>query len=295
MEYSDSSNNTNLDLVVIVVPIYGAKLENHEIISLNQCFKKLSKYPISFICADDFSIHNHGMLLKGAGFHIERFSHQYFESIQGYNRLMLSKDFYERFKQYRFMLVHQLDAFVFRDELEYWCAMDYDYIGAPWFEGYNVGDKNSKMLPFAGNGGFSLRKVSSYIKVLEEVSKHKTIKINSVAEIWDSYKNRSLVHKIVRIPKMILAYLSKKNNLRYYLRNGILPEDVVFVELIAKIYRETFVVSTSDIAAKFSFEYQARRLYELNKEQLPFGCHRWQQNEVDFWRPHIEAEGYSLH
>ncbi|MFR6542216.1 MAG: DUF5672 family protein [Butyricimonas virosa] len=25
-----------------------------------------------------------------------------------------------------------IDAFVFRDELTYWCTLNYDYIGAPW-------------------------------------------------------------------------------------------------------------------------------------------------------------------
>ena len=30
------------------------------------------------------------------------------------------------------MLIYQLDAFVFQDDLAYWCQQNYDYIGAPW-------------------------------------------------------------------------------------------------------------------------------------------------------------------
>lgn len=30
------------------------------------------------------------------------------------------------------MLVYQLDAYAFKDELFFWASLGYDYIGAPW-------------------------------------------------------------------------------------------------------------------------------------------------------------------
>jgi hypothetical protein len=54
---------------------------------------------------------------------------------------MLSIDFYKRFRDYKFILIYQLDAYVFRDELEYWCEQDYDFIGAPLIENGKGSDK----------------------------------------------------------------------------------------------------------------------------------------------------------
>jgi len=44
---------------------------------------------------------------------------------------MMSPAFYDAFKAFDYILIYQLDAFVFRDELEYFCSLGYDYIGAP--------------------------------------------------------------------------------------------------------------------------------------------------------------------
>ena len=48
--------------------------------------------------------------------------------------LMLSPFFYESFLDFKYVLIHQLDVFIFKDELNYWCNQNYDYIGAPWFK-----------------------------------------------------------------------------------------------------------------------------------------------------------------
>ena len=59
------------------------------------------------------------------------FNDTYFESIYGYNQLMLNVEFYEAFSK-KYILIYQTDAFIFKDDLNYWCEKDYDYIGAPW-------------------------------------------------------------------------------------------------------------------------------------------------------------------
>ena len=71
----------------------------------------------------------------------------------------MNYDFYNGFRKYKFMLVHQLDAYVFKDDLLYWTKQGYDYIGAPWFEGMDNAGTNASLLPEIGNGGFSLRKI----------------------------------------------------------------------------------------------------------------------------------------
>lgn len=86
------------------------------------------------------------------------FHENYFKSIDGYNKLMLSPSFYKAFSNYEYILIYQLDAWVFKDELQHWCNQKYDYIGAPIYQ-------NNKLIGI-GNGGFSLRKVDYCLKVL---------------------------------------------------------------------------------------------------------------------------------
>ena len=47
-----------------------------------------------------------------------RFSDHWFHRVSTYNKLMLSLDFYVRFSAYGYLLVYQLDAWVFSDELD---------------------------------------------------------------------------------------------------------------------------------------------------------------------------------
>jgi hypothetical protein len=53
-------------------------------------------------------------------------------------------------------------------ELKFWTKFElekgYDYIGAPWFEGFDKGSPDDDILAIAGNGGFSLRNIDGFIK-----------------------------------------------------------------------------------------------------------------------------------
>ena len=163
----------NKNEVTVVIPIYKTELLDFEIKSLNQCVKILGHHSIVFVqpeSLDASSINFEGRISS------EKFPDHYFKSVFGYNRLMLTDSFYERFVHSKYILIYQLDAYVFKDELLYWCSKDYDYIGAPWIASPDKGIKKllslfdskkkkerSKIFYKVGNGGFSLRKVSSHI------------------------------------------------------------------------------------------------------------------------------------
>lgn len=142
--------------VVIVIPVYQDRLDWYEQISLARCFEVLGHDPIVFLAPEgrplDF----------GAAYRdVPRvtFPARYFTDVMGYNALLLSPAFYERFRAYRKILIYQLDAFVFSDELMAFVAMDYDWIGAPWpleIRMRSAGRGGARLLP-CGNGGFSLR------------------------------------------------------------------------------------------------------------------------------------------
>jgi len=142
--------------VCIVVPVYKQNLNLFEKISLQQLLNTLGNYPIYFVQPDTIQI-NYGEL-NGYKYNICRFNKWYFQSTETYSELMLSPFFYERFLDYKYILVYQLDSFVFFEGLSDFCDMDYDYIGAPQ---YHIWKKGAVV----GNGGLSLRKTDAALKV----------------------------------------------------------------------------------------------------------------------------------
>jgi len=147
----------------IVIPIYKSELSETERISLKQAsriFKKEKKFFVlpaslkySYMSEEIVEI---------------RLNDRWFQSVRSYNDLILSEDFYRRFLEYEYVLIYQLDAFVFSNELERFCRMGYDYIGAPWIDGTFYYRDGKHIIWYVGNGGFSLRKVESMIKILSE-------------------------------------------------------------------------------------------------------------------------------
>lgn len=151
-------------MAAVLIPVYKNELSKSELISLQQCKKILSQYPIILIAPETLDIKNTEL----AGLNVERFPKRFFCGIANYNRLMLSKVFYQRFEAYKYILIYQLDAFVFDDRLQYFCELEYDYIGAPWLRGEKYTDGIENKYLYVGNGGFSLRKVNSFLKIFKE-------------------------------------------------------------------------------------------------------------------------------
>ncbi|MBR2519828.1 MAG: hypothetical protein IKE46_08615 [Selenomonadaceae bacterium] len=142
--------------VAVVIPVYR-ELNELEKISLAQCRKILGRYPLVFVAPEGkiFSYFKSGDM-------VAHFPAKYFQSVQTYSRLLTSPQFYEPFADFDYILIYQLDAFVFYDALEEFCSLGYDYIGAPWPWLAEVGGKFLRV----GNGGFSLRKVKAHYNLL---------------------------------------------------------------------------------------------------------------------------------
>ncbi len=153
--------------VVIVIPVYRSRLSPTERFSLRQAMLVLDSYDICFVCPQ-------GLKLPGEcpeSYLREDFDPAYFQSTEDYNALMLSDIFYKRFDRYEFMLVYQLDAFIFRDDLESFCGMDYDFIGAPFFWGNEFREVDgNRFTALVGNGGFSLRRIKPFCSICEKQS-----------------------------------------------------------------------------------------------------------------------------
>ena len=268
---------------VIIIPIYKPFLEltTNEVKSIVQCLRILKKHHISFICQESFSdIDLYNALAVGENKDVEfkQFKKKYFENIKGYNRLLLSRTFYDSFRKYDYMLIYQTDAYVFSDQLDFWCKKGYDYTGAPWFEGY-FPSSSSKIIG-VGNGGFSLRNIQKAIEILRRYNKLKNIffLFRSLKIKW-FLKTLAFIKKINTNSSIILSgnIILEYNNVK---------EDGFWSEYIPSLFSD-FTVAPIDDAIRFSFEVNPRFLFELNEHQLPFGCHAWEKYDYSFWKNFI--------
>ena len=277
---------------IVVIPIYKnvEALSNNETKSIRQCFKILGAYDICFVGPPQINFEEYlKMGNKQVNITYKNFAPEYFESIAGYNNLLLLPDFYYAFKNYLYLLLYQTDAYVFRDELQNWCAKEYDYIGAPWFEGYQNPSPSSKIIG-VGNGGLSLRNVKTSIRVLRRLKQLKKIR-----NFWiKSHLNNSV--KFYTLQKYFFQNFFKIKNIEYtndlFLYSGI-NEDYYWTQLIGNFFKD-YTVSSVEDAIRFSFEARPALLYKENNNQLPFGCHAWQKYEPEFWAPFISTEDLKI-
>ena len=150
---------------IIIVPIYKEKLNYDEEQSVKRLFKILGNHHICMICPMSLDTSYYSKFNFKDYY---RLWDEWFDSIKSYSKLMLNDGFYEMFQSFDYMLIYQTDAWVFSDQLDYWCDKGYDYIGAPHYyvnyEWVNNGN--------CANGGFSLRKISWFINTLKKHKEH---------------------------------------------------------------------------------------------------------------------------
>ena len=160
----------------IAIPTYKAELTPLEKISLTQCCKVLGRYPLIFFAPEGA---NYPYFTAGDA--VANFETRYFQSVDTYNNLLLEPSFYETFSDFDYILIYQLDAFVFYDALEDFCRLGYDYIGAPWLR--CAWHDARHPTPRVGNGGFSLRKVQTCRDLLQTV----TLPNSSIEDAFFAY------------------------------------------------------------------------------------------------------------
>lgn len=264
--------------VCIVVPVYRSALPPREAMSLAQCTRVLGHYPIAFVKPQSLNIDP--LLKRCPGARVESFEDEFFRGVDGYNRLMLSDPFYGRFSTHEFMLIHQLDAYVFADELAHWCSQSFDYLGAPWitreriefpskafllkqrlYQMLDVRNRDDGFLHRAqygyigGNGGFSLRRISRMREALAQC-----------AAQLPAYRQRA-----------------------HHTHN----EDVFFC--VEANRRKTLIrLAPFRVALQFSWETHPAVARALMPGRLPFGCHGWDRHYQGTWTEIFRSIGIDL-
>jgi Protein of unknown function (DUF5672) len=235
-------------VAAILIPVYKAQPNAQEVASLKQCATVLTLYPTILVCPEGLDCRAYQAIHPNL--HIQTFAASYFASIKGYNQLLMSAFFYKKFQQYKYVLIYQLDAWVFRDELNTWCAEGYAYIGAPWIKippqtKEKVILNLSKLLyNQVGNGGFSLRHVRTHY--------------------LSAWFFRPLIYFFPKNEDFFWCYFMSKIN---------------------PFYRKPNV----EKALHFAFELAPSEAYERTGRQLPFGCHAWEKYEPEWWQIKMKA------
>ncbi|HQQ82213.1 MAG: DUF5672 family protein [Cyclobacteriaceae bacterium] len=257
--------------VIIVIPVYKEALSAAERISLNQLLHTLDTHSMALVCPAHLNAHEYQQCfnLRNVKVDIQRFDSEYFGSIAGYNRLLLSQTFYERFGHWKFLLIHQLDCLVLKDDLDKWVRADYDYIGSPWvdteplrfYESLNYSrwpglgwlkrrfDYNQGKMVTVGNGGFSLRKVKRF----QQVSR-------------------------------LLSLFFRKH------LKGQVNEDYIWSILVPK-YFPKFKVPSATMASKFALEKVSVAVNLDAMESLPMAVHAWEKYYPDWWQSLLTKYG----
>jgi|SRR5690554_1427810 len=253
-------------LIPVYEPIKGSDRNTiKQAVAMTPGMDKAFIVPRSFTMDENFA--------DFENFRVERFDDSFFANIRGYNRLMLDVNFYRRFNGYKYMLIHQLDVYLFKPDLLYWCSKDYDYIGAPWLKPLKLNKARFysillKLIPLlclkrlrnriehynnVGNGGLSLRKTETFVQILESTG----------------------------IPDVLNSYFK-----RQAFNDSLYNEDVFWSLEGPRLY-EKFRKPEWREAICFSVEKHPSFAFSLMSSQLPFGCHKPVVHEPEFWEKHI--------
>ena len=242
--------------VVIVIPVYQEKISELELISLQQLNKVLPGYDKVFVAAD-------GLKFAYADFcqswPVERFARNFFQNTVTYSELLLSEEFYQRFADYEYMLIYQLDAFVFADRLMDFCNMGYDYIGAPWPMNHYYCVGNVRI----GNGGLSLRKISAVCNVLRQKDK--------IVRDYD------LDDGFLRFEDHFFAFCCGCPNIDFSVSSVSIAQNF-----------------SIDFPFGLAYFMKKKKAFQ-NTEYLPFGIHGWNKSgNVYYVADIINAQGYHV-
>ncbi len=262
-----------------MIPIYKSDPSKEELISLQSCLRNLCKYEIILFTHRDLILTKYAEEFHREGLDYERknFPKHYFNSLSDYNRLLRGYRFYKDFSDYEYVLICQLDTYIFSGNIDYWLSKEYSYVGAPWFRQR----ENEIEFTGVGNGGLSLRKVGDFLRVFEWKFfpkrlwillnfnfKYPSVRKHSWTYIFNSLKE-------LKFSKIIGIFTLLEKN-----------EDLFWSRVLPRKFDWLTVASFED-ALSFSFEAFPQHCYSLNKESLPFGCHGWEKYDPMFWREYI--------
>lgn len=267
--------------VAIMIPMPSPNLTADETISINHLRQHLDDYEKILLVPK-------GMRVQLTGFSVLELDRCHFGSAANHNRMLYLPNFWENFSDYEYVLMYHLDALVLSNQLEYWCARNLDFIGAPFIR---CADAPWVETERVGNGGFALYRVSSVLKVLWtryrddpskfyqdhcsrfiEFQRALLRPIRAAAPHW--LRGRATLSLRSQLKKMDHLEVSERGNDLFWSDN-------------AKHYAPDFKVGSLEEGLAFAFEVEPRRCLERTGGRIPFGCHAWGRYDRVFWENYL--------
>lgn len=252
----------------IIIPAYNEHLNDYDKIALKSLYEKTNGYNHTYIiCPENLNITEYTDIYPNIN--KCEFPKIFFKSTYTYSQLCLSYGFYNTFVNFDYMLIYQLDCYLFRDEIQQWVDMDYDYIGGPIIMGKNPYDKYwpehvkwpgiHETGPQVGNGGLSLRKIKTFRYLTDPKAKYRIINTLTQDEISKVY-----------------------------------VEDIYFGNIVSNLYHFNMKKPDWMTALLFSMNMEGGGIEAVYKKnniefKLPMGCHGWCKNDVllNYWKQYI--------
>ena len=191
------------ELVTILIPLFGHPLTPLEAYALESCQKHLGDFPITFLKSDSLALSDEIRDICPNADSVS-LDPRYLASRQGYTKLLLSGELYDQFSWSRYLLIMELNAYISRNELAYWCRQGYDFIQSyPEHQqdtslmqsltrrlnpGRYLSTESGGTLAFERGNGVSLRRV----KAFEKLIKGRKRAVNHFLNEYPNPKNDSL-------------------------------------------------------------------------------------------------------
>jgi|SRR5271170_3349345 len=269
---------------IILIPVHKQLPSDLEVVSLRQCGRCFARKALALLAPAGLDLSSYQEFFPSA--RVIRVEAKWMDSVRSYNRMMINPMIYRSFSHHSHILVHEPDAMVLRDELDFWCEQPYDYIGAPWFEGYMNAKPDAPLLG-AGNFGFSLHRPAVMLKILRERQRwygRAELRMDLSRILRAGEANR-----LTRVLRGVGRAGTLRGASKIYEENC----DIFWGQLVPKLVRN-FRVAPPEVAVKFSWEVVPSRCYTLSNGDLPFGLHAWARYDFGFLKPLLERSGVEL-
>ncbi len=240
--------------IVVLIPAYKPAFDADEEACVKRYVKVLKDRDLVFTLPEGLDSRYYAETFPTVG--QRRFPAKYFRNITGYNKLLLSEDYYNAFDKYEYMLIAQPDAVIWQDSdrLDEFAKKGYDYYGAPWEPARRIwewtmaekeGDKGLRVRCckgkndgiVMGNGGFSLRHIRHC---------------------------RQLIHKF------------RWRKIYWYIKRN---EDIFF-GVFGRDSRMGFKPADISTGREFAAEYDLRE--RVQKGDIPYAVHGWSKDFADY-------------
>ena len=270
-----------MNKLAIVIPIHKLSLIKTEEKSLRCILQKNNVENIFLVLPEKLKVETQFNNINKIFFNDD-----YFISQKSYNKLLLSKKFFNTFDSFDHILIYQLDSYLIKKTEDLDEFLNEDFIGSPHI--------NIKKKRFTGilNGGFSIRSTKSSIEVLNSNKFYLTFKslipvlryfsgLNRIQNFMKFFFSIYYIYINEKIFKKKKVYFSQIL-INYF--SDFYNEDI-FWSLFSKFLNPTFKVAKFNKAIKFGFDKDPAELFNLSYNQLPLGCHNWwDRKNINFWR-----------